>query len=170
MKPIRKMKWLMVATYASVVLALGGCAHPQLVDMGQNGTQVQSYLGEPAGKTPMPDGTVRWTYSDQPFGQQVWWLFLKDDKVVSLERGLQEKYFKDIRVGQWTEKDVWAFWGKCAQEYQFPLKDQHSWMYRFKDGTGMDMAVWVSFNPQGVVEEIDVTLDPWKHDGDDSWQ
>ena len=64
---------LLGACCAAAMLA--GCAHPQLIDMGQTEEFVTAELGEPNAKTPMPDGTVRWTYSSQPFGQQVWWLF-----------------------------------------------------------------------------------------------
>ena len=65
-----------LATAVGAVAVLSGCAHPQLVEMGQTQEDVIAYLGEPQAKTPMPDGTVRFTYSVQPFGQQVWWLFI----------------------------------------------------------------------------------------------
>lgn len=153
-----------LATAVGAVAVLGGCAHPQLVEMGQTQEDVIAYLGEPQAKTPMPDGTVRFTYSVQPFGQQVWWLFIdQSGRVVSREQGLQEKYFKMLTPGKSTEADVWALWGKCAQEYEFVLVDEHAWMYRFKDDGGFDMAVWPQFDKSGVMQSMDVTEDPWKN-------
>ena len=129
--PVRTLKTAALAAALGCAAVLAGCAHPQLVEMGQSAQSVASYLGEPQAKTPMPDGTVRWTYSVQPFGQEVWWLFVDaDGKVVGREQGLQEKYFGMLTPGKSTEADVWALWGKCAQKYEFNLNNDHAWMYR----------------------------------------
>ena len=143
-------------------LVLGGCAHPQLVELGATQQQVISYLGEPAAKTPMKDGTVRYTYSGQPFGQDVWWIFVdQNGRVVGRELGLQEKYFSLLTPGKSTEADVWALWGKCAEKYEFPLVKQHAWMYRYKAPGGFNMAVWPQFDADGVLRSLETTLDPW---------
>ena len=156
------LKWTALAAGVGLVAALTGCAHPQLVSMGQTQQEVISYLGEPQAKTPMSDGTVRYTYSGQPYGQAVWWIFFDSDgKVVSREQGLQEKYFKMLTVGQSTETDVWALWGKCAEKYEFPLVNEHAWMYRYKAPGGFDMAVWPQFDVNGVMRSLEVTIDPW---------
>ena len=153
----------LAAAFGAVVV-LGGCAHPQLVEMGQTQEDVIAYLGEPQAKTAMPDGTVRLTYSVQPFGQEVWWLFVDQrGKVVSREQGLQEKYFNMLTPGKSTEADVWAMWGKCAEKYEFNLVNEHAWMYRFRDKGGFDMAVWPQFDVNGVMQSIEVTEDPWKN-------
>ena len=152
---------LAAAACAAVILA--GCAHPQLLSMGQTQQEVISYLGEPAAKTPMKDGTVRYTYSGQPFGQDVWWIFVdQNGRVVGRELGLQEKYFSLLTPGKSTEADVWALWGKCAEKYEFPLVKQHAWMYRYKAPGGFDMAVWPQFDKTGVLRSLEVTQDPWK--------
>ena len=160
--------WLALA--ASVAL-LAGCAHPQLMDMGESSDKVVGSLGEPAAKTLMENGTVRYTYSQQPFGQEVWWLFFdQNGRLVAREQGLQEKFFTIPKFGVWTEKDVWAFWGRCAQEYDFPLVGEHAWMYRFKDEGNFDMAVWPQFDKDGILRSLDITEDPWKSDFDsDTW-
>ena len=151
-----------LAAAAGAVVLLAGCAHPQLVSMGESGEKVLSSLGEPAAKTPMPDGTVRWTYSGQPFGQDVWWIFVDaGGKVVGREQGLQERYFGLLTPGKSTETDVWALWGKCAQKYEFPMKNEHAWMYRYKAPGGFDMAVWPQFGADGVLRSLETTLDPW---------
>jgi hypothetical protein len=160
--------WLALA--ASVAL-LAGCAHPQLMDMGESSDKVVASLGEPAAMTQMENGTKRYTYSLQPFGQEVWWLYFdQDGRLVGREQGLQVKFFTIPRIGVWTEKDVWAFWGKCAQEYDFPLVGEHAWMYRFKDDGNFDMAVWPQFDKDGILRSMDITEDPWKADFDsDTW-
>lgn len=156
----RSVAWVCALISA---VALLGCAHPQRIEMGQSEHSVQQTLGEPQAKTPMPDGTVRWTYSSQPFGQRVWWLFFDaNGRVVAREQGLQEKYFSLLRIGQSTEADVWALWGRCAEHYTFALVNEHAWMYRFIDKGGFDMAVWPQFDVNGVLRSLDVTRDPWK--------
>ena len=106
------MQTLKMAVWLGVAVVLVGCSHPQLVDMGETVQEVEAYLGEPQAKTEMPNGTERWTYSSQPYGQQVWWLFFDDSgKLVEREQGLQRKYFDVPQIGKWTEADIWAFWG-----------------------------------------------------------
>ena len=156
----RKVR-LFAALICAVVLT--ACSHPQLIDLGQSQEVVQNQLGKPDTVTPMPDGTVRWTYSSQPFGQQVWWLFFdQNQKMVAREQGLQEKYFPLVKIGQSTEADVWALWGACAEKYEFRLVGEHAWMYRYKDGGNFDMAVWPQFDKNGIVRSMDITPDPWK--------
>ncbi len=168
--PVRTLKTAALAAALGCAAVLAGCAHPQLVEMGQSAQSVASYLGEPQAKTPMPDGTVRWTYSVQPFGQEVWWLFVDaDGKVVGREQGLQEKYFGMLTPGKSTEADVWALWGKCAQKYEFNLVNEHAWMYRYKAPGGFDMAVWPQFDVNGVMRSLDVTQDPWKNNDRDGF-
>ena len=156
------MQTLKAAALVGVAVILAGCAHPQLVDPGETTQQVEAYLGAPDAKTDMPDGRQRWTYSMQPFGQQVWWLFFDaDGKFVERVQGLQRQYFNLPQIGKWTEDDIWHFWGRCAQKYEFPLVNQHAWMYRFRDVGGFYMAVWPQFDTSGVLRSMDVTLDPW---------
>ena len=76
------LKTAFLATALSVVGVLAGCAHPQLVSMGETQQEVIAYLGEPHAKTQMPDGTTRLTYSGQPYGQDAWWIFIGQDGTV----------------------------------------------------------------------------------------
>ena len=137
------------------VVVLTACSHPQLIDLGQSQDVVQSQLGKPDAVTAMPDGTVRWTYSSQPFGQQVWWLFFdQNGKMISREQGLQEKYFPLVKIGQSTEADVWSLWWPCAEKHEFRRVGGHAWVYRYKGGGSVDK--------NGIVRSMDVTPDPWK--------
>ena len=56
---------------------------------------------------------------------------------------------------------------ECAEKYNFPLVNEHAWMYRFLDKGGFYMAVWPQFDEGGVLRSMDVTIDPWiLQDGD----
>lgn len=166
LKQMKNIKTLLMSL--SAIALLGGCAHPQLVDMGMTEESVVQYLGTPHAKTILADDSVRLTYSGQPYGQDVWWLFLdKAGKVIGREQGLQEKYFQMLTPGKSTEADVWAMWGPCSERYEFKLANEHAWMYRFRDDMNMDMAVWPQFDVNGILRSLEVTEDPWKTDVDD---
>ncbi len=156
-----RLSGALCAIFAAAVLA--GCAHPQLLDMGESETQIVSELGAPDARTQLPDGRVRLVYSGQGAAQEVWWLTLDAaGRLEKRENVLDREHFALIRPGVSTEADVHALFGKCAQEYTFALIDQHAWMYRFKDEGAFDMACWVQFDVKGVVTEVGYTLDPWK--------
>ena len=155
--PERLKVFFLVAAAAAIA---AGCAHPQRVEIGTAAVEVSAYLGEPQAATPMPDGTERWTYSLDPADRRVWWLFFRDSRLVSLEQGLQRKYFAAIRTGEWTAGDVWAYWGKFLEEREFPLTGKRVWMYPFIDDDGMGRMARVVFNDRGVVEDLEVSDDP----------
>ena len=68
---IKRLKWLGVVVAA---LVLGGCAHPDFIKVGQSAQEVKVELGAPDGKLVNADGSFVLVYSDQPFGQEVWWM------------------------------------------------------------------------------------------------
>ncbi|MDO5530692.1 hypothetical protein [Sutterella sp.] len=161
MKNSRILQALFVA--AAVPCILAGCAHPQLVDMGAPEPQIVEYLGAPHARVALPDGRTRLVYSGQGAAQEVWWMTLDaEGRLEKLENVLDREHFALIKPGVSTEADVWNLFGKCAQEYEFHLSNQHAWMYRFKDEGMFDMACWVQFDVNGVVTEVGYTLDPWK--------
>lgn len=157
----RRLPGALCALLAAAVLA--GCAHPQLLDLGESEPQIIESLGAPDARTVLPDGRVRLVYSGQGAAQEVWWLTLDAaGRLEKRENVLDREHFALIRPGVSTEADVHALFGKCAQKYTFALIDQHAWMYRFKDDGVFDMACWVQFDTKGVVTEVGYTLDPWK--------
>ncbi|MBO7173964.1 MAG: hypothetical protein J6V64_06540 [Burkholderiaceae bacterium] len=164
---IKRLKWL---TVAAAALVLVGCAHPDFIKVGQADHEVQTELGIPDGKLVSADGSFVLVYSDQPFGQEVWWMhFDSNGRFVKKERALNEDHFKLVVPGQHTEAQVRQMFGRCAQEYTFHLIDEYALMYRFEEAGGMDMAWWVQFNQQGIVTETAVTQDPWERDVDPIW-
>lgn len=148
---------------SAACLLLTACAHPQLMDPGMTEAQVEAELGEPHAAVETSDGTQRWVYSMQPFGQEVWWLeFDADGRLVKREEVLDRAHMALIKPGVSMEQDVWELFGKCAQKYTFSLVDQTAWMYRFRDDGLFDMACWVQFDLHGIVTEVGFTTDPWK--------
>lgn len=165
---LKHLKWLLMATSA---LVLVGCAHPDFIKVGQSDNEVKAELGAPDGKLLNADGSFVLVYSDQPFGQEVWWMYFDSNgRFVKKERALDEDHFKLVIPGKHTENDVRQMFGRCAQEYTFHLIDEHAFMYRFQEPGSINMAWWVQFNKQGVVTETAVTRDPWERDNDPLWQ
>ncbi|MBR5458309.1 MAG: hypothetical protein IKV42_01450 [Burkholderiaceae bacterium] len=164
---IKRLKWLGVIAAAVV---LGGCAHPDFIKVGQPDLEVKAELGSPDGKLVNADGSYVLVYSDQPFGQEVWWMhFDQNGRFVKKEGALNEEHFKLVVPGKHTKADVFQMFGRCAQEYTFHLINEHAFMYRFEEAGGMDMAWWVQFNEQDIVTETAVTQDPWDRDFDPIW-
>lgn len=168
---MRLMKQLASLALPLAVLPalLAGCAHPDLIDLQTPESAVVERMGPPDAQTALPDGSKRFVYSMQPMSQQVWWLTISaDGRLLSKENVLDRKHFALIKPGISTEKDVWNLFGKCAQKYEFRLKNEHAWMYRFLDDGFFYMACWVQFDTKGVVTEVGYTTDPW-HDNDHDW-
>ena len=164
---IKRLKGLGVIAAAVV---LGGCAHPDFIKVGQPDLEVKAELGSPDGKLVNADGSYVLVYSDQPFGQEVWWMhFDQNGRFVKKEGALNEEHFKLVVPGKHTKADVFQMFGRCAQEYTFHLINEHAFMYRFEEAGGMDMAWWVQFNEQDIVTETAVTQDPWDRDFDPIW-
>ena len=72
-----------------IPIMLAACAHPQLIDLGTAESQVVQKLGEPNATVPLADGRTRLVYSQQPFGQECWWMtFSADGRFEKLENVL----------------------------------------------------------------------------------
>lgn len=150
-----------------LAMTLVGCAHPDFIKPGQSDQDVVMELGPADGRLLAKDGSFVLVYSDQPFGQQVWWMhFDPQGRFVRKEEALNDEHFKLVIPGQHTKEQVFEMFGRCAQEYTFHLIDETAFMYRFEEVGGMDMAWWVQFNLDGIVTETAVTQDPWDHDTD----
>ena len=77
-----------------IPIMLAACAHPQLIDLGTAESQVVQKLGEPNATVPLADGRTRLVYSQQPFGQECWWMtFSADGRFEKLENVLNREHF-----------------------------------------------------------------------------
>lgn len=151
-----------IALAAAGAAALSaGCAHPQFLKAGSTEEQAVAELGAPHARTVMPDGTVRLTYSHQPMGQAVWWVFFDaNGRYLRSEQALTEENFTLVKPGM-TKKEVYALFGPCAEVYNFKFLKQTAFMYRFEDGVRRAMAFWVDFDESGRAVSWTVSDDPW---------
>ncbi|MCG5030244.1 outer membrane protein assembly factor BamE [Mesosutterella sp. OilRF-GAM-744-9] len=158
---MKRRTLLKAAAAGAAALVLGGCAHPQLIAKGVSEADIVAKLGKPHARTVLPDGTVRLTYSWQPMGQAVWWMFLDSSgRYFKLEQALVEDNFPMIKPGM-TRAQVYELLGPCAEEYKFPALKQTSLMYRYEDYSRAPMALWVDLDLTGHVVSWTTSTDPW---------
>jgi hypothetical protein len=75
--------------------------------------------------------------------------------------------FARIRSGKDTRADVVRDFGPPAETFSFPLKDETAFMYRYFIHGGFYAAMFVYFDPSGVVKRTETGMDPWRiRDGD----
>lgn len=154
---------------AMVVSAIAGCSTPGSVKPGDTESAVQAAAGRPTAVIALPGGGTRWQYSGQPFDQSVWNIDL-DAKghVQAVEQVMTDTAFARIRSGHDTRADVLRDFGPPAETYSFPLKDETAFMYRYFIQGGFYAAMFVYFDPGGVVKRTETGMDPWRiRDGGD---
>ena len=155
-----------LAVGCAIALALGACATPSSVPIGAMISDVKSSTGNPTATWPLPDGGTRLQYSSQPAGQTVWNLdFNAKGQMVSREQALTDATFARIVPGRTTQADVLRDFGRPADIQTFPLKQQSSFMYRYTTYGGFSAAMFVNFDPAGVVVGTQTGLDPWQLGG-----
>ena len=157
----RFLEAALVMSATAIAGLISGCAHPQLIDYGSSEAQIMKKLGNPHARVEMPNGWVRLTYSWQPVGQAVWWLFLDSSgHYAKLEQALTEKNFPLVKPGM-TQQAILELFGPCAEIYRFAALKQTSFMYRYEDDMKTAMALWVDFDASGHVISWSTSTDPW---------
>jgi outer membrane protein assembly factor BamE (lipoprotein component of BamABCDE complex) len=151
-----------------VALSLGGCASPAQLAPGTTEQAALAALGKPTATWPLPDGGLRLQYSGQPSLQSVWNLdFDAARRLIRTEQMMNDAAFSQIRVGKTTRQDVLRDFGQPADVQTFALKQQTSFMYRYFTQGGFQAAMYVNFDPAGIVVETQTGLDPWQLGGPD---
>ena len=152
-----------------IALALAACGMPGSVKPGQNEAAVRSTAGRPTGVIKLAGGGARWQYSGQPFNQWVWNVdYDAQGRVVSVEQMMTDEAFAKIRSGHDTRNEVLRDFGPPAETFSFPLKNETAWMYRYFTFGGFYAAMFVYFDPAGVVKRTETGMDPWRiRDGGD---
>jgi hypothetical protein len=152
-----------------VALALGACGTPGSVKPGQDESAVRSTAGKPTGVSKLPGGGTRWQYSGQPYNQSVWNVdFDAQGRVTSVEQMMTDAAFAKIRSGRDTRDDVLHDFGPPAETFSYPMVNETAWMYRYFTFGGFYAAMFVYFDPAGVVMRTETGMDPWRiRDGGD---
>jgi outer membrane protein assembly factor BamE (lipoprotein component of BamABCDE complex) len=158
-----------IAAGLLLTVAIVACSVPGSVKPGDTQDAVRSAAGRPTAVVALPDGGVRWQYSGQPYDQSVWNINMNaQGRVVSVEQMMSDEAFARIRSGKDTRADVLREFGQPAETFSFPMMDETAFMYRYFIHGGFYAAMFVYFDPQGVVKRTETGMDPWRiRDGGD---
>jgi hypothetical protein len=142
-------------------LLLAGCAsEPTRIVPGTTAVETLQRLGPPTGRYPLTGGGERLQYSRMPAGYEVTDIDVDTSgKVVSVTQVLNEARFgHDIKVDQWRQNDVVAFYGRPYEISRVSSFDGTVWTWRYKAVNERRM-LYIYIDPTGVVRRY--------HTGDD---
>ena len=142
-------------------LLLAGCAsEPTRIVPGTTAAETLQRLGAPTGRYPLNGGGERLQYSRMPAGFEVIDIDLDaSGKVVSVTQVLNEARFgHDIKVDQWRQNDVVAFYGRPYEISRVSSFDGTVWTWRYKAVNERRM-LYIYIEPTGLVRR--------HHPGDD---
>ncbi|MDQ0043104.1 hypothetical protein [Variovorax boronicumulans] len=145
----------------AVLAAIAGCAsEPTRIQPGTTAAETLQRLGAPTGRYPLNNGGERLQYSRMPAGFEVTDIDVDaSGKVVSVTQVLNEARFGyDIKVDQWRQNDVLAFYGRPYQIDRVSSFDGTVWTWRYKSVNERRM-LYIYIDPTGVVRRY--------HTGDD---
>ncbi|MBC8088539.1 MAG: hypothetical protein H7Z40_14840 [Phycisphaerae bacterium] len=147
---------------ALMLAFLAACATPQSLRPGTTLDEARATLGRPTGTYPLPGGGTRLQYSNQPFDQSVWNAdFDAQGRLVRVEQMMTDAAFAQVRSGKDTREDVLRDFGLPAQTFDFRLQNETGWMYRYYTYGNFKAAMFVYFDPKGIVLRTEPGLDPW---------
>ena len=146
---------------AGLAFALAGCvSEPTRIVPGTTAAEALQRLGTPTGRYTLNGGGERLQYSRMPAGFEVTDIDVDaSGKVVSVTQVLNEARFgHDIKVDQWRQNDVLAFYGRPYETSRVSSFDGTVWTWRYKAVNERRM-LYIYIDPAGVVRRY--------HTGDD---
>lgn len=147
---------------AALALVLTACATPQSLKPGTSISEARSALGRPTAEISLPDGGTRLQYSGQPSLQEVWNAdFDAQGRLRAVEQVLTDAAFQRVRSGKDSQADVLREFGPPAETFRYRLVNETAFMYRYYTHGGFPAAMFVYFDPAGVVKRTEPGLDPW---------
>jgi hypothetical protein len=87
--------------------------------------------------------------------------FDANGRLVRVEQMMSDESFARIASGKATRDEVLRDFGPPAEVYQFKLMNESAWMYRYFTHGGFKAAMFVYFDPAGIVKRTETGLDPW---------
>lgn len=150
-----------LAVFVAAGLGLAGCvSEPARIRPGTSAAETLQLLGTPTGRYPLNGGGERLQYSRMPAGFEVTDIDVDaSGKVVSVTQVLSEARFgQDIKVNQWRQDDVMAFYGRPYEISRVSSFDGAVWTWRYKAVNERRM-LYIYIDPTGVVRRY--------HTGDD---
>ena len=147
---------------AAAVAAITACATPGSLKPGATMDQARASLGKPTGTYSLPQGQSRLQYSYQPFQQEVWNAdFDAQGKLARVEQVMTDAAFARVQSGKDTTREVLRDFGPPADTFNYKLRNETAWMYRYYTHGGFKAAMFIYFDPSGVVKRTETGLDPW---------
>lgn len=154
------MRHLLIA--AALTTFLVACASPQSLKPGTPIAEARSTLGRPTAELRLPDGGSRLQYSGQPNNQSVWNVdFDAQGRLRSVEEMMTDEAFLRVRAGKDTQADVMRDFGAPAEVFHYRLSNETAFMYRYYTHGRLHAAMFIYFDPAGVVKRTETGMDPW---------
>ena len=155
-----RLAWSHAFVVAAGLLLAGCASEPTRIVPGTTAAETLQRLGPPTGRYPLTGGGERLQYSRMPAGFEVTDIDVDAaGKVVSVTQVLSEARFgHDIKVDQWRQNDVLAFYGRPFEISRVSSFDGVIWTWRYKAVNERRM-LYIYIDPTGVVRRY--------HTGDD---
>ena len=148
--------------FSAAVSMLAACATPQSLKPGTTVEQARAALGTPTGSYSLAGGGTRLQYSNQPFDQVVWNAdFDAQGRLARVEQVMSDAAFARVQSGKDTRSDVLRDFGQPADTFSYKLVNETAWMYRYYTQGGFKAAMFIYFDPQGIVKRTETGMDPW---------
>jgi hypothetical protein len=147
---------------AALVLVLAACATPLSLKPGTSLEEARSTLGRPTAEVKLPDGGTRLQFSGQPNNQSVVNAdFDAQGRLRIVEEMMTDESFTRVRAGKDTQADVLRDFGPPAETFHYRLSNESAFMYRYYTHGGFKAAMFIYFDPAGVVKRTETGMDPW---------
>lgn len=147
---------------AALALLLAACATPGSLPPGASIDDARRSLGRPSAELRLADGGTRLQYSGQPFNQSVWNAdFDAHGRLRGVEQMMTDAAFSKVRAGTDRQADVLRDFGRPADAFHYRLANETAWMYRYHTYGGFKAAMFIYFDPAGIVKRTETGLDPW---------
>ena len=146
----------------ALALLLAACATPMSLKPGTSIEEARSTLGRPTAEVRLPDGGTRLQFSGQPNNQSVVNAdFDAQGRLRVVEEMMTDESFARVRAGKDTQADVLRDFGPPAETFHYRLSNESAFMYRYYTHGGFKAAMFIYFDPAGVVKRTETGMDPW---------
>jgi hypothetical protein len=146
----------------ALALLLAACATPLSLKPGTSIDEARATLGRPTAELKLPDGGTRLQYSGQPNNQSVVNAdFDAQGRLRVVEQMMTDESFARVRAGEDTQADVLRDFGRPADTFHYRLSNETAFMYRYVTHGSFPAAMFIYFDPAGVVKRTETGLDPW---------
>ena len=132
--------FLRASALAPAVLASAltvGCASFSAIAPGDSDVNVKDKVGAPVTVWKNPDGSELWQYPQGYYATQTFIITMgADRKVEGIHQALSEPYFSKIVPGM-SRDDVYRLLGRPREIWNFPVRDEETWIWRYYDTSYM---------------------------------